>query len=97
MLKAMDAILFGPPVYDNTIKDFVLILSVMIAIAASVTVMQLKRQNSKIEAQLEAEHDRIQKLDEGWSDLDLNRQTSENHQNGIPSNRSEKDFSRLEF
>ena len=92
----MDAILFGPPVYDNTVKDFVLILSVMIAIAASVTVMQLKRQNSKIEAQLEAEHDRIQKLDEGWSDLDLNRQTSE-EQNGLPSSRSDKELSRPEF
>jgi len=49
----------------------------MIAIGASMYVMQLKRQNSKIEAQLAMEHDRIQKLDEGWSDLDLNRQHSE--------------------
>ena len=49
MLKAMDAILFGPPVYDNTVKDFVLFLAILIAIVASVTVMQLKRQNSKIE------------------------------------------------
>ena len=103
MLKAMDAILFGPPVYDNTLKDFALFLSILIAIVASVTVMQLKRQNSKIEvgcprkllshqikAQLSMEHDRIQQLDEGWSDLgfknfsvdfnwssDLNRQISE--------------------
>ena len=82
MLKAMDAILFGPPVYDNTLKDFALFLSILIAIVASVTVMQLKRQNSKIEvgcprkllshqikAQLSMEHDRIQQLDEGWSDL----------------------------
>ena len=77
MLKAMDAILFGPPVYDNTLKDFILILAVMIAIGASMYVMQLRRQNSRIEAQLSMEHDRIQKLDEGWSDLDLNRQHSD--------------------
>ena len=77
MLKSMDAILFGPPVHDSSLKDFILILAVMIAIGASMYVMQLKRQNSKIEAQLAMEHDRIQKLDEGWSDLDLNRQHSE--------------------
>lgn len=69
MLKSMDAILFGPPIYDNTLKDFALALAILVAMVSIVFVINLKRENANFERRLAAEHERIAKLDSKWADF----------------------------
>jgi len=77
MLKSMDAILFGPPIYDNTLKDFALALAILVAMVSIVFVINLKRENANFERRLAAEHERIAKLDSKWADFnDGNNTTS---------------------
>jgi len=42
MLKTMDAILFGPPVYDNAIKDFALAFSLVMVLVLIVSIISQK-------------------------------------------------------
>jgi stromal interaction molecule 1 len=76
MLKSMDAILFGPPVYDNTLKDFALALAILIAMVSTVFVINLKRENANFERRLAAEHERIAKLDSKWADFNDGNNTN---------------------
>ena len=62
MLKSRDAILFGPPIYDTTIKDFALILATFVSVVANFFVINLKRENANFERRLAEEHDRIARL-----------------------------------
>jgi len=76
MLKSMDAILFGPPIYDNTLKDFALALAILVAMVSIVFVINLKRENANFERRLAEEHDRIAKLDSKWADFNDGNNTA---------------------
>lgn len=69
MLKAMDAILFGPPIYDSTLKDFALAFFMVVALVSVVWIINLRRENAKFEARLEQENERIANLDSRWKEF----------------------------
>lgn len=76
MLKAMDAILFGPPVYDNTIKDFALVFSLVMMMVLVASVISQKRENKRIGDLLDKSNQQINKIDKGWLDFNTEGSTT---------------------
>jgi stromal interaction molecule 1 len=68
-LRSMDAILFGPPVHDNTIKDFVLAVLGVFVVFSVTFIFRLKRQFRDVQNRLKAEQGRLSDLDHMWKEF----------------------------
>jgi len=76
MLKTMDAILFGPPVYDNAIKDFALAFSLVMVLVLIVSIISQKRENKRIGDLLDKSNQQITMIDKGWRDFNADGSTT---------------------